>query len=334
MAVANRLTAAGVRDESGLEEAISRCLKIKGGIASSESHGSSFHLHSDRCALMIWKYATRQRKQQVFLANAANHWQRFSFVANSTTMSSQSFRSPQWSSVFSDPSLPLVVDVGCGMGVSLLGLASLDDDNSLWSQCNFLGVDLSAIAISYAKGIAQRWALYRRLAFVHAPAEELLAGLDSYPGRIQSIMIQFPTPYRLATSAEKAGNTQLPSSAMDGFMVTLEVLNAASKLLRNMNSGERGHLLIQSNCEDVAVWIRNVACCNSGFKALHTLHPVIKAHDAPTQRTLNWAAMGGERAIGPEWCASPILPRQGHSETEVACAVNKIPVYRTVLEPS
>ncbi len=40
--------------------------------------------------------------------------------------------------MFEDPSRPLVVDVGCGMGVSLLGLASLphDDDDGQSSVSN------------------------------------------------------------------------------------------------------------------------------------------------------------------------------------------------------
>jgi hypothetical protein len=51
---------------------------------------------------------------------------------------------------FADVARPLVIDIGCGFGVSLLGLAmssctsgSDSGSNIDLSQCNFLGCDLS-----------------------------------------------------------------------------------------------------------------------------------------------------------------------------------------------
>ena len=176
-----------------------------------------------------------------------------------------------WSAMFKDTSRPLVVDVGCGMGVSLLGLASLDNNighhttqhdeiQIEWSECNFLGVDLSRLAIRYAQGVSERWSL-ERLSFLVDSAEVCLKRInETYPGKVPLVMLQFPTPYRFQSAstddedggvdsvASKGFNSQLPEgSASDDFMVTEQLLSLTHKVLSKHN----GQLLIQSNCEDV-----------------------------------------------------------------------------------
>jgi SAM-dependent methyltransferase len=238
--------------------------------------------------------------------------------------------------MFADPSRPLIVDIGCGMGLSLLGLASLEQETSSsrisWIQgCNFVGVDLSAVAIGFARGIASRWGL-GRLAFVLASADQLLDDLKSYPGPVRRIMIQFPTPYRLASSSLGGGNMQLPSSFIDGFMVSKKVLGLSRYLLQKSGDND-ARLLMQSNCEDVAVCMCNLAR-EAGFVVVEDSRSVMEESGEPTQRTRNWIDLGGERAIGPGWRSSPLLPRLGQTETEIACTLNKTPVHRCVLRPS
>lgn len=140
---------------------------------------------------------------------------------------------------FDDPTLPLVVDVGCGLGVALIGLAAIGCDGCLatttaattsttapngsgsspsllllrrldWSRCNYLGADLSMEAVRWATSLAGRWQLGGRCQFCHASAETLLeyllclqrrseaAGGGKGRVRIALMMLQFPTPYRLA----------------------------------------------------------------------------------------------------------------------------------------
>ncbi len=119
---------------------------------------------------------------------------------------------------FADLSRPLAIDIGSGFGTSLLGLAyhSLQKTNQVFSSfeslnancanCNFLGCDLSEHAVGYAKGLAARWGLSDRLMFVHMSGEELLRNVvTSYPGPILLVMLQFPTPYKLAALDTSAG---------------------------------------------------------------------------------------------------------------------------------
>lgn len=85
--------------------------------------GSSFGLHSDRSLLGLWRFSTRQKKQRAFFTNAARHFDgkfRDDTTAqkpsSSLDVNSEKSTKYDWSAMFKDPSRPLVVDVGCGMG--------------------------------------------------------------------------------------------------------------------------------------------------------------------------------------------------------------------------
>jgi hypothetical protein len=345
-----RLAAAGVRENPRLTAVVRRCFAAKN--ANDEEH--CIHLHSDHTALMLWEVSTRQRKQKSFLDQAAQHWESSSEKQEEEDLERNEPNGNEyrcdWNALFDNPQRPLVIDVGCGMGLSLLGLVSSSSlkensqskqDGSFHSQeCNFLGVDLNAVTIGYAKGIAQRWKLQGRLAFVVGAAYDVLQDIArSYPGPVVRIMIQFPTPYRLAVATTSRGNSQLPSSPTDGFMVTSELLQLAQEqLLRNStdNNNNNGELFLQSNCEDVAVWMQTTACEAAGFCCQQVHDPVMVAptqQHNPQQRTLNWIAMGGKRAVGPGWSSQPLLPRNAMTETEVACILRGTPVHRCVLVP-
>jgi hypothetical protein len=234
-----------------------------------------------------------------------------------------------------------------------LGLATCGDDyessklllqhdqlstTTTWSDYNFVGVDLGGLGVGYAKGLASRWGVGDRLHFVVDSAEAFVNMVqETYPGPIRLCLVQFPTPYRLQKEQDGSGNSQLPTSAQDGFMVSPELL----QLIRKMLAKAQGKLLLQSNCEDVAVWMRSKACSiEGGYSLLTKPEPELQLDPkspsvAPRipQRTADWIAMGGERADGPGWYKNPLLPRQGATETEVACILNGTPVHRCVLTP-
>jgi SAM-dependent methyltransferase len=403
MDIVERLAAAGIRDQPDMEEILQRCLAEKApkkafntdSLVDTSSPSEYLNLHSPHCSLLIWNFSTRQRKQRSFLQTAANHYKdqvvhtsspqsvEFPIHSNDDGTDGDQSNRIQWSTLFDDPTRPLVVDIGCGMGISVLGLASLEvppeqdqDDISgcydapfPWHACNFVGVDLSSLSIHYAQGIAQRWNIQGRVAFLVDEAELLLDQLPSYPGAVTRVLIQFPTPYRLPSSLDfdsyelsdtslvaakiqepRRGNSQLPANVRNGgFMVTTTLLQKAKELLQrdvatNVGNGcelSPGDLILQSNCEDVAVFMRNIACDEAGF-VVSTVS--VGRHDAvrststtslqPTQRTLNWISMGGDRATGPGWWTRPILPPTGRTETEVACILHGTPVHRCVLRPS
>lgn len=81
---------------------------------------SSFDLHSVRPLLWIWKFSTKQRKQNAFLKQASRHWESRSEIKdenqanNYRSVDNSRSSEIQWDLLFKDPTRPLVVDIGCG----------------------------------------------------------------------------------------------------------------------------------------------------------------------------------------------------------------------------
>ncbi|CAJ1952508.1 unnamed protein product [Cylindrotheca closterium] len=357
--IMERFSAAGFQNTDRLEEAAKKALIAKG---DTDDCDPLLDFHSDRSLLLIWKFSTKQKKQRAFLRSALTHWQRQKgdgeeeesgdselTKTDDMDIGEAQIQEYNWNGMFKDPSRPLVIDVGCGMGVSLLGLASgnsqvssqvlLGENSSSlsWKDCNFVGLDLGALGIGYARGLAFRRGIDDRLQFVVDSAESCLQSLvRSYPGPIKLCLIQFPTPYSLKTTPG-TGNTQLPSSPRDGFMVTEELLHLVHQAL----SKSDGKLLLQSNCEDVAVYMHDLAIEKVGFQveaADQSMSETTCASYGYTsstprvpQRMADWITMGGKRAVGDDWSKAPILHRASATETEVACALNGTPVHRCVL---
>jgi SAM-dependent methyltransferase len=142
------------------------------------------------------------------------------------------FLSLSLADMFHDPSLPLVLDLGCGYGVAQLGLCvgSLIPDGSEFPGqffsyiardyvdeaaakrqrvgfdaarrgLNFLGCDMSTRAVAYASGVSRRWGLGGRCVFLRGDVVEFMKWLHcelnkgAYSGAIGWISVNFPTPY-------------------------------------------------------------------------------------------------------------------------------------------
>ena len=324
-----KLAASGTRGRNAID--LYRC-----ALESKTMEGSSFDLThtapedftfmSRRALMWLWRHSTRRKKPRV-LEQDSKEAQFHHQAAPYSLWNVDSFENNK---------RPLVIDLGCGMGVSLLGLAlqskhlKLGSTRSKYYDHNFLGVDLSQISLRYGVGIAQRWSLSDRLQYIYAPADVALEKvLRDYDYAVSTILIQFPSPYRL--SPDEDGNTQLPRDKKSGFMVTEKLLSLAHALLLPTN----GTLVFQSNVEDVAVYVMELAKAN-GFKPQvskqTTPRDTDKTRKIP-QRTKLWAEMGGRRALGPEWITEPILLDGSLSETEVACLLNDNPVHRCILMP-
>ena len=191
---------------------------------------------------------------------------------------------------FSNMYLPLVIDIGCGYGSTLLGLC-FDQEQGPGLQSpyrfNFLGCDMSDHAISYCQGIAVRWGLLSNLSFICCDAHSCLEWVFSkYPGPVEWVLLQFPTPFALCAPGEsttgggiifclllqvitvnilevgtkESGNSLLPTR-MEDFMVTRYILGIIAALLLGKHctfATRAGKLYTQSNTEDVAVYMNNL----------------------------------------------------------------------------
>jgi len=250
---------------------------------------------------------------------------------------------------FAEPDLPLFLDLGCGYGASLLGLALAQSGKGGTpppesTPSNFLGVELNPVAAGYTRGLAARWGLSGHCQITQRKVLSCLEDLrESHAETVRWISISFPTPYALEGLAT-AGNTQLPS--LDEFMVSPAVLAAAKALLRPGS----GCLYFQTNCADVAIHMRDM-CEREGFRVAASPDEAARAWNGASGGTtvaMQWAeAEAGEegqatttttketketneeersrreeragvvRPRGVGWLAASPLPMSGRTETEV-----------------
>ena len=305
---------------------------------------SSLNLWSERSLLWLWRkghvfHKVSQRDFKIALA-----------------LDDILVQYPTLSSLFDDPSLPLVVDVGCGLGVTLLGLASYTgpSDNSKfhldldWSNYNYLGADLSQTAIQWASSLALRNGISGRCKFLHTSTENILEYLINTNSNVKLVLLQFPTPYRLqevlslnsnedATHSPGEGNgcnTKLPLGPDDpSFMANPSILQNMVALLHKSNEVDKQdhYLLFQSNCEDVALYIySNLLQMN--LKAIDCIK-YRRSFDGmcTSSRTKQWLEMHQNeidftRAVGKKWSDIPLIPIR--TETEVHSEYQRTPVQR------
>ena len=360
MHIVERLYATGLTGNLSkrLSDVAAKCLSDKEfrGFNRSTNEGivpmlkrHEFDPHSDRSLLWIWRFSIRQKKQRSFLRGATEQYARYNNGSHKMSSSRMEETDYKWSELFDDPSRPLVIDIGCGYGISLHGLSTLQEKNLAvsteldieWEQCNFLGVDLSRTAIGFGNALSRRWNEHGKLAYVVGSAEDVLQAVQrTYPGSVCLAMIQYPTPFKLQKvfdadsendNEETKGNSQLPKHPYSDFMVTNNLLQIARETLSS-----RGKLIMQSNVEDVAVYMRDIAE-SCGFSALAVSNPITSFDEIKArvpQRTKEYVKTGGKRALGEGWARDALLPRRGATETEVACLLETTPVHRFVLVPS
>lgn len=234
----------------------------------------------------------------------------------------------------------LVLDLGCGFGISSLGMAM--------SGYRVFAADASAHCVNFARSLARRWGLPpSSLRLEHCGAVAALgATLLDFRGPVEWILVNFPTPFAAAAAEGErpGGNSQLPPSvASPAFMANVKLLEKAREVLvARAGASGPGTLLLQSNCEDVAVTLRDMAEASGWFAVTdgslgpHVAAPRGEGADAPSwlpRRQLSYASAGGRRAAGEGWLAASPLPREAATETERYYEGEGLPVHRLALRP-
>ena len=291
----------------------------------------SFGMHYDRPLLWLWRYSARESK------------------ISSKVISTTTHQTYDWKSHFTNADRDLVLDVGCGMCASLINLSTISKphNESLphpllsdieWDTCNYAGTDLNQKFIAYGKGVLSRrdQDCRDRVHLCSIPALKFLSDLQSYPGKVKLISIHFPTPYKIDS---EEGNQQLPNMEHGGFMITYEVANEISLLMKK----HRSIFLFQTKCEDVAIYTKslmskvdqNIRCvpCPNYIKSIDELY---QSNNGVPQRVTKWMANIDERDIeraeGKNWSSISLLPKFGKPETEVNCEYQNTVIHRCLFE--
>ena len=265
-----KLAVAGVRNHSVFQTAKDIIVQ-KQSISTSKSNETyeliksydNFNLFSDRALLWLWRFASKNVKKGLQMKT------------NQPVYSKEYFTS---CTDFEDTQLPLIIDIGCGYGVSLLAMAMNIKDGKYQRRVNFLGVDMNEKSITYANGIAKRWALDNFCKFVYSDATSLIEYINKfYIGGVSLILLNFPTPYAIScitddgdSTRKSVGNSQLPQQFQD-FILNKELLSQLTELKVNKREKlDRAIFLAQSNNEDVALTMRNLLLSTPHWRSTPT----------------------------------------------------------------
>lgn len=234
--VCERLAAAGVLPSHAVFATAAATLAA-GDAPTAAQSVRSLRFGSTRSLLWLWRRAKTMRKCDAPSPASSRH-----------SLSAARFDEPQ---------LPLVLDLGCGFGTTLLSMLDLDlpelrpelqPEYSDRTRVNVLGCDASSTKCAYASGIAARWGHSSRASFAHASAEETLAwAAKEHPGSVRAVLLQFPTPYSVLdpsdeqSAGQSSGNAQLPKQG-GSFMVNEELIRSIAAVLRAPDpDGGAGH---------------------------------------------------------------------------------------------
>ncbi|CAN0920458.1 tRNA (guanine-N(7)-)-methyltransferase [Linum grandiflorum] len=141
---------------------------------------------------------------------------------------------PDWKQVFRDPTLPLMVDIGCGSGRFLIWLAKRNPDSG-----NYLGLEIREKLAKRAQSWVKDLAL-SNAHFMFANAAVSFSHLiASYPGPLTLVSILCPDPH-FKKRHHKRRVVQKP---------------LVDSILNNLVAG--GKVFVQSDVLEVALAMRN-----------------------------------------------------------------------------
>lgn len=109
---------------------------------------------------------------------------------------------------FTDPSLPIHIDIGCGKGGFLLDLCGqrVAQPNDGEGEKNYLGLEIRPSVVQYAKERVEKHGLSGRLDFIGCNAnvdlERLVSRYTKY-GSIDLVSIQYPDPHFKVSEQDK-----------------------------------------------------------------------------------------------------------------------------------
>jgi tRNA (guanine-N7-)-methyltransferase len=196
-----------------------------------------------------------------------------------------------WAAVFTDPSLPLFLDIGCSKGRFLHNLAqSTAYERDHGGKWNFCGVEIYDSLVRAANATFKTPNLHYISANINPSCRSL-----QFPAQLRRVSIQFPDPW------------------FEEKKKIRRVVNAdiAAWLSDALPGGGVGEVYICSDVLELAVEMKAILLATGAF-ALHSLHSPLSA----LEPSLEWL---------------PSRPWQVPTERDVVCEINWRPVHRALL---
>lgn len=229
---------------------------------------------------------------------------------------------PDWASVFADPSLPSLLDVGCAKGRFLLDLSADAAFAERHGTHNFAGVEIFAPLAAAANAEAARLGR-RNLHYVGANANLHFAAVC--PPNLARVAVQFPDPWRDDNAVKR--------------VLTPAFAGQIAEALR-----PGGELFLVSDVLAIASEMRAVALATGAFR-LHGLHESAasergwgeergQGEGEGERAAAGGGEAGGERRRGPPppeggWLR--VRPYGVPTERDLVCEMHWRPIYRTLL---
>lgn len=107
---------------------------------------------------------------------------------------------PDWASIFADPSLPALLDIGCAKGKFVLELSADAAFAQRYGPHNFVGVEIFAPLATAANAEATRLGR-RNLYYLGANANLHFAAVC--PPNLRRVCVQFPDPWKEDNAAKR-----------------------------------------------------------------------------------------------------------------------------------
>lgn len=219
-----------------------------------------------------------------------------------------------WDTVYAEPGRPLALDIGAGYGRFLLMLHRHMGDSH-----NYLGVELRQPIVKRANMWAEELEQQRHVRFMNANGTISLGRvLETYPGELDLVTIQFPDPHFKKRHHKRR-------------IVQQQLVEAISHRLR-----PGGRVFLQSDVEEVATAMRDQFERHAGdvFKlAEDHVGGECFSCSSPTEEDRECDEEGGS-VWESTWAAHGWMatnPLGVPTEREVYVTQDKLPVYRVLL---
>lgn len=224
-----------------------------------------------------------------------------------------------WESIYDDPTKPLILDIGSGYGRFLLGFVQVE------MGMNALGLEIRDPIIKRANEWSKNLGLDKRVHFVRSNATvSIKTLLETYPGPIKLVAIQFPDPhFKKRHRKRRIVQEALVKSVVDilapqgRVLLQSDVLDVAIDMRDKFELGCDGLLQVSTQHDNDDIFFEEIESDRHDETANDGIHGGLKNNDTP----LVWKNYG--------WLKSNPLPVR----TERECLVLEQggQIYRVML---